>query len=128
MARIERYAEGQLVVAQGITVVGSLYMQRINSATSLNSASFRTAISLHSDHGLIWQLVSVQVSHGTLWVVAAAGQLTFTCRAQVDSSCGEQGLGDLMINHALSIVSKMQDVDEVVAVTRCRSWAEARQQ
>mgnify|MGYP007125170463 CR=1 FL=1 len=73
MARIERYAEGQLVLMQGNKVVGSLYMQRINSATAVNDASFRTALPLHNDDGLVWQLVSVQVSHVTVWAVAAPG-------------------------------------------------------
>ena len=105
--RIQRFGAGQLVVVDAVfdgTVVGSLYTQRISSLDVLHGGSFRDAIALHVDDGPIWQLITIQVepSHAT------------------------QGLGDTLILQALT-VAKAEGVRDAVAVTRCRSWAAARQ-
>lgn len=105
--RIERFGAGQLVVVDAAfdgSVVGSLYTQRISSLDVLRGGSFRDAIALHVDDGPIWQLITIQV----------------------DPSHATQGLGDTLILHALT-VAKAEEVRDAVAVTRCRSWAAARQ-
>eukprot|EP00965_Chrysotila_dentata_P080719 2663551-Pleurochrysis_carterae.AAC.2 len=100
--RIRSFPQGQLVLEEdGRTVIGSLWTQRIASSEQLRAGiTFREALDLHEDSGPVWQLIAVQV---------AAAQ-------------GPRGLGDLIINYALSVASLTEGVNEVVAITRCRNW------
>ena len=102
-ARIERFAAGQLVLLEGSQVVGSLFTQRISSVSELTGGTvdFRNALSLHTDTGAVWQLLSVQVlpSHGS------------------------RGLGDMLVNYGLTVARATPGVHRAAAVTRCRTWS-----
>eukprot|EP00966_Prymnesium_polylepis_P328497 7384298-Prymnesium_polylepis.1 len=104
-ARIMRFALGTFVlINRAGDVVGSLYTQRITSIDRLSSVTnFRKALDLHDDAGPVWQLLSVQVH----------------------PSLSSRGLGDVIINHALTVARATAGVHSVVAVTRCRTWGDA---
>eukprot|EP00966_Prymnesium_polylepis_P118681 2743396-Prymnesium_polylepis.1 len=77
---------------------------RIVSIDRLSSvANFREAINLHDDAGPVWQLLSVQVL----------------------PSLASRGLGDVLVNHALTVARATAGVHSVVAVTRCQTWGDA---
>ncbi|KAL3918173.1 MAG: hypothetical protein SGPRY_006115, partial [Prymnesium sp.] len=106
--RVRRFRAGQFVLcdANGM-VVGSLYSQRIASVNDLTSVgNFHRAIDLHDDAGPVWQLLSVQIH----------------------SSLSSRGLGDLLVNYALTVARASAGVHRVIAVTRCRMWADIRRQ
>ena len=108
-ARIRRFEPGQFVLCDpSRDVVGSLYTQRIASTAQLGSiATFRDTLALHDDAGPVWQLLSVQIH----------------------PSLASRGLGDMLINYALTMARTTAGVNRVVAVTRCRTWGDsARQQ
>ena len=108
-ARIQHFQAGQLVLCSPSgDIVGSLYTQRIASAAVIveGEATFRDALTLHEDHGPVWQLLSVQVSPDLM----------------------SRGLGDVLINYALTVARASPGVHQAVAVTRCRTWAQAVKQ
>ena len=107
-ARIRRFEPGQFVLCDpAIDIVGSLYTQRIASTAQLGSvATFREALAIHDDAGPVWQLLSVQIL----------------------PSLASRGLGDMLINYALTVARATAGVNRVIAVTRCRTWAEAARQ
>lgn len=104
-ARIQRFQSGQLVVCdESGAIVGSLYSQRITSTEQLRTVSnFHESLSLHHDFGPIWQLLSVQLL----------------------PAFSSRGLGDLLVNYALTVARASPGVHRVIAVTRCRNWADA---
>ena len=107
--RIQAFEAGQLVLcAPSGELVGSLYTQRVASADAMlfGAATFRDAHALHQDSGSVWQLLSVQVTPSLM----------------------SRGLGDVLINYALTVARASPGVHKVVAVTRCRTWAEAVRQ
>ena len=109
-ALIQTFEAGQLVLcASSGDLVGSLYTQRVASDDALlfDTATFRDALALHQDSGSVWQLLSVQVTPILM----------------------SRGLGDVLINYALTVARASPGVHKVVAVTRCRTWAQkVRQQ
>ena len=105
--RIQTFPAGQLVLVDSSDVIlGSLYTQRISSTAVLREGgnSFQRSIDFHADNGLVWQLLSIQV------------QPSHTAK----------GYGDMLIFHALTM-AKAAGVEDVLAVTRCRAWAAARE-
>ena len=103
--RIQRFALGQLVLLEGSTIIGSLFTQRIESAELLkDGVAFRSALDLHTDAGSVWQLLSIQIHPNNV-------------------GCG---FGDILINHALTVAKAVPGVERVVAVTRCRTFGQAR--
>ena len=104
--RIERFELGQLALFDGDNkLVGSLYTQRIASIDQLrHKATFRSVLRLHEPDGRVWQLISVQV----------------------DPTLTARGLGDMLINYALTVAKATPGVQAVVAVTRTRGWATAQ--
>ena len=108
-ALIQTFEAGQLVLcASSGDLVGSLYTQRVASDDALlfDTATFRDALALHQDSGSVWQLLSVQVTPILM----------------------SRGLGDVLINYALTVARASPGVHKVVAVTRCRTWAQKGRQ
>ena len=104
-ALIQTFEAGQLVLcASSGELVGSLYTQRVASADAMlfGTATFCEALALHQDSGSVWQLLSLQVTPILM----------------------SRGLGDFLINYALTVARVSPGVHTVVAVTRCRTWAQ----
>ena len=102
-ARIELFAAGQLVVERGHRVVAALFTQRLRSMGDLDDATFDRVLDLHDNHGMVWQLVTIQ--------------------AERDPT---RHLGDDLAWSALRS-AKFAGARSVVAVTRCRQFADALQ-
>lgn len=106
--RVRRFQAGQFVLCDpNGSIVGSLYTQRIASTEKLSLVTdFHQSLDLHRDNGPIWQLISVQVH----------------------PSLASRGLGDMLINYALTVARASAGVNRVIAMTRSRTWADARKQ
>lgn len=106
--RVETFKQGQLVVVceDSGRLVACLSTQRIYSIEKLcaGSVNFLTAFGLHVETGPVWQWLSLLV----------------------DPEFASSGVGDELFKYAFMVALILPGVLEVAAVTRCRSWGQAR--
>ncbi|MFB9326110.1 SDR family NAD(P)-dependent oxidoreductase [Paenibacillus aurantiacus] len=99
--RIARHPMGQLVVVKEGRIVGSIYSQRIASASQLLRARIDDVESLHQPGTSVVQLLGIQVLPGVQ----------------------NEGIGDQLLEFALQLCSVTGGVSEVAGVSRCRDYA-----
>jgi 3-oxoacyl-(acyl-carrier-protein) synthase/acyl carrier protein/NAD(P)-dependent dehydrogenase (short-subunit alcohol dehydrogenase family) len=98
--RIDRYAEGQLVLEIQDRIVGVIYSQRINDIANLTNATSDTVDGLHTTDGTVVQLLGLCITP--------------------DSQHSK--LGDQLLEFALQYHELSNNITEIVGVTRCRGY------
>ena len=99
--RIERYPEGQLVVEHAGKAQGVIYSQRIDSIDDLFGVTAATVDQLFSPHAAIVQLLAINI----------------------DPAVQDRRLGDRLLEFMLIYRALQEDIQSVVAVTRCLCFA-----
>lgn len=98
--RLDRYPDGQFVVQVDERIVGVIYTQRIANAELLKNASYQQVSNLHSSQAPVLQLLSINV----------------------DPARQGEGFGDLLLEFVLQWCYRKEDIEKVVAVTRCQNY------
>lgn len=98
--RISRYAAGQYVMELDGHVVGVIYTQRIETTECLFSHNFRQVEENHKKNAPILQLLA----------------------ANILPELQGQALGDQLLEFVLQLAAVTNNVDKVVAVTRCSDF------
>lgn len=99
-ARLDRFPEGQFVLEQRGRVAAVLYSQRIESASVLDSAIYKTVPTLHAADGPVLQLLGLNVA----------------------PDAQNQNLGSELADVVTRWCVLRGDIESIVGVTRCKDY------
>ncbi|NES19344.1 MAG: GNAT family N-acetyltransferase, partial [Symploca sp. SIO3E6] len=98
--RIVDFPQGQFVLGLEGKILGAIYSQRIDNAQLLADRSCTEVPSLHTESGVVVQLLAVNIL----------------------PELQNQGLGDQLLEFMLQYCSLIDGVEKIVAVTLCRNY------
>ncbi len=100
--RITLYRDGQVVCEINGEVVGAIYSQRIRGIDCLNGVNYDNVSSIHTDNGVIAQLLAVNVL----------------------PSMRHLGVGDQLLNFMLRHCLEDEGLERVIAVSLCQGFVD----
>ncbi|NER22524.1 MAG: GNAT family N-acetyltransferase [Symploca sp. SIO1C2] len=98
--RIVDFPQGQFVLGLEGKILGAIYSQRIDNAQLLDDQTCTEVPSLHTESGVVVQLLAVNIL----------------------PELQNQGLGDQLLEFMLQYCSRIDGVEKIVAVTLCRNY------
>ena len=100
--RILNFPKGQFVLEIEEKIVGAIYSQRIDDPQLLENKTYTQVSSLHSESGVVVQLLAVNIM----------------------PELQNQGFGDRLLEFMLQYCAVMGGVEKVVGVTLCRNYSD----